>query len=370
MSQNYQRYQIILTEKTSDFSAHGKKAFGKCILESKGEAVKVSFSVHNLKPASICNAYIVAVQSGESLAIDIGKLVANAAGIAELKWECRSINNVDGSGLMLKDFNVAGMMILEGSTAKAPIVGYKSGEVSWRDNVRIYNKKNIAPSSEPKPELEPISHATNADIATTPSFLENFEIPALPEYPSVESEEFFETTQEGAAEKALKEVAHKINEKLNEMDALAFKEPQETESPQDTSQAPELSHLLAHEYQHLQNIFQNFSKIRPFKTHDDNEEWVRITPNELNFLPKAFAHLHNDMRTLTAYKKFNHLILGRKNYGEYIDIAFGMPSVYAAHHEEAVKASGFVGFQNCDCEKPIEGAHGYWLSIVTYVNEF
>jgi len=156
------------------------------------------------------------------------------------------------------------------------------------------------------------------------------------------------------------------------MDSSSYDAQKNVEEPQTpTPEAvpnPEPPTLLAHEYQHLQNIFQHFSKIRPFKEQDENEEWVRITPNELNFLPKAFAHLHNDMRALTAYRKFNHLILGRKSYGEHVDIAFGMPDVYAVCNEEAVKTAGFVGFQNCDSEKPIEGAHGYWLLIATYVS--
>ena len=396
MSQNYQRYQIILTEKTSDFSAYGKKAFGKCMLEAKGESVKVSLSIQNLKPATVCSAYIIAPESGGSLAIDIGRVAANTAGRAELKWECRSANSVDGSGFMLKDFSVAGLMIIEGSSAKAPIIGYKNGEVSWRDNLRIH-KKTVAPSSELQPETVTYSAPTAADeegllednfvdittdtpkafcekippaldAAAAAQLIEGFEVPQLPEYPSSEPEEFFETMEEGAAEKALKEVAHKINEKLNEMDALSLEQPQKGEEPQEAAQASELPALLAHEHQHLQNIFQNFSKIRPFKEQGESEEWVRITPNELNFLPEAFAHLHADMRVLTAYKKFNHLIFGRKSYGEYVDIAFGMPDVYAVRNEEAVKASGFVGFQNCDCEKPLEGSHGYWLLIVKYGN--
>lgn len=377
MSQNYQRHQIILTEVSPEFTVYGKRAFGKCILEAKGELAKVVFSVQNLKPGTVCNAYIVAADKGESLAVNIGKVIANASGVAELKWSCSS-RDVDDSGLPLKTFNVAGIMVPEGNTMRAPIVGYRDGETMWKNDIRIHSKR--PPNTSPPPvqpanddtsqnaeieevEVSPIIHEEGSPTivqAEIPNFIENFTIPNLPDYPPVEPEEFFETMEESSAERALKDVANKINEKLNEIDSLAFETPPEAEKP------PENPILATHELQYLQNIFESCSKIRPFKKQDDNEEWVRITPNELNFLPSQFENLHNDHLVINAYRKFNHLVLGRKKQGEYVDIAFGIPDIYAARGEETVKAAGFMGFQNCDSEEAHEGTHGYWLRIVKY----
>ena len=140
MSQNYQRYQIILTETSPEFSVHGKKAFGKCMLEARGETGKVNFSIQNLKPGIICNAYIVAAGNDTNLAIHIGKILSNAAGNAEIKWECNA-NNVDESGLSLKAFNVAGVMIFGENVVNAPIMGYRDSEIMWKNNLRVHNKQ-------------------------------------------------------------------------------------------------------------------------------------------------------------------------------------------------------------------------------------
>jgi len=407
MSQSYQRYQIILTETSPELSAHGKKAFGKCILEAKNGSGKVSLSVQNLKSGAACNAYIIAVNGEAPLAINIGKLSADTSGHAQLKWQC-SASNVDNSTLELKDFVVVALCV-GSSISNTGLVGYRDKEIAWKNDLRVHSKNppsvenaplqsTVAaeteitiPISETPPEPEPTS-------TTLPSFLTNYEIPTLTECPYAEPEEFFELMEEGPAERALKDVAEHINEKLNEIDALAYQplateplatEPLATETaatetladksldaaepladkPLTTEEVPLESPILAAlEQNHLHNIFHNFSRIRPFKFQDANEEWVRITPNEISFLPGAFSHLQSEPRVLEAYRKFNHLILGRKSHGEHVDIAFGMPDIYAICDEESVKTAGFLGFQSCDSEEAKETKHGYWLRIVTYSN--
>ena len=393
MSQSYQRYQIILTEASPDFSVRGKKAFGKCILEARGDSGKISFNVQNLKPGIICNAYIAAADNGVGLAINIGRIIASDTGNAEIKWEC-SAGNVDNSGLPLKVFNVAGMMIFGENIVSAPIIGFKDGEVEWEKNLRVHSnntqnmenisdvsveEQSVGPNPEESSEAPPIAQDEEPiteepaspgelsqakpfiiSLAEAATILKTANAPPLPDTPAIPPEEFFETTEEGPAEKAFKDIANKINDKLNEIDALTSENPQEAEN------APDYSILSDIENQHLQSIFQSCSKIRPFKNQDSDEEWVRITPNELNFLPDEFAHLHTNPLIISAYRKFNHLVLGRKQHSKRVDIAFGMPDIYAAAAEDHARAAGLMWFKCCDCEEILEGRHGYWLKIVKY----
>jgi len=381
MSQNYQRYQVILTEASPELSVAGKKAFGKCVLEARGEAGKVSLSVQNLKPGAICNAYIVSSDNLTSSAISIGRVIANNSGSAEIKWECNA-KDVDDSGLELRAFNVAGLMILDDNTEKAPILGFKDKEVAWRNNLRIHSKKPLTMERveavttpiEPPPEQAPLQNTETippvqnqqddtppVTLAKTPSFLEeSVQLPPIPEPPP--PEEFFETVEEGPAEKAFKDVASKINEKLNEINTLSLEGTYKIESPLDT-----LS-LAGPDLHYLRNIFQSYSKIRPFKSCEDNMQWVRITPNELGLLPEEFRSLHSDHLVGAAYKKYNHLILGHKNQDEHIHITFGMPDIYAESNVASASISGLTEFKCCDCEGELEGKHGYWLKTVKYLD--
>ncbi|MCL2564449.1 MAG: hypothetical protein FWE24_01390 [Defluviitaleaceae bacterium] len=358
MSQNYQRYQIILSENTTEFTMKGKKALGKCVLEAKGESGKVSFSVQNLKPGVICNAYIVSSDNVSGAAIDIGRIIVSDKGSAELKWEC-SADDVDGSGIALNAFNVAGMMILDGNAIKAPIVGHRDREVAWKNNLHIHSKKlpetaYAEPIKDELPENDPEPNTL---------FLEKDEIPPPPE--AVSPPEFFETLEEGAAEKTFKDMAKKINEKLSEIDNIT-EDNYKVEALSEADTPAESVGLSESEMVNLQNIFVNCSKIRPFKEQDSDLQWVRITPNELNYLPDEFKHLKDDYLIVAAYKKFNHLILGYKNQDNISQIIFGMPDIYTKISKDSAHVSGLIEFSCCDCKDIEEGKHGYWLKTVSY----
>ena len=366
MSQNYQRYQIILSENSAEFTMQGKKALGKCVLEAKGDSGKVIFGVQNLKPGVICNAYIVASDNVSGAAIDIGRIIVDEKGSAEIKWEC-SASDVDGSGIALNAFNVAGMMVLDENIVRAPIIGHKDKEVAWKNNLRLHSKRLMELTkadceedleAEAAEQIEP--EPTRVNQEPTAVFLEKDEIPPPPEPEPLP--EFFETLEEGSSERAFKDVARQINEKLNEIDTMTLEEAYKAAAE------PISDNLSFSESEgiYLQSIFGNCSKIRPFKEQDDDIQWIRITPNELNFLPDDFKRFKEDNLITAAYKKFNHLILGCKNQDNNAQIIFGMPDIHSKIGEESAYVSGLTEFKCCDCGDIGEGKHGYWLKTMNY----
>jgi len=383
MSQNYQRHQIILSENSPEFTEKGKKALGKCVLEAKGEEGKINFTVSNLKPGVICSAYIVASDSRSGRAVNIGRIIADDKGSAKIKWEC-SANDVDGSGLTLGDFNVAGMMILDENIISAPIIGHKDREVAWKNNLRVHSKnekisaaeKSLKeaeqnPAVEEAPQVEPSlqepqntepmeAGESSVDSLSKIISLEKAEIPPLPVTEYSESEEFFETVEEGPAEKAFKDVAKKINERLNEIDTMTL------EGTYKVSSGPDNLNLADADVKLLRSIVKNCTKIRPFKENSGGTQWVRITPGELNLLPAEFRHLHKDYTVIKAYRKFSHLILGYAVKDDLACIIFGMPDIYAKAGEEGPNTSEFNEFICCDCDEVLEGKHGYWLKTLKY----
>jgi len=393
MSQNYQRHQIILTESSAEFTSKGKKALGKCVLEAKDEFGKVSFSVSNLRANVICNAYIVAAGSASSSAISIGRVIADEKGNSGIKWECNA-NDVEGSGLKLSDFNVAGLMILDSNVISAPVIGHRDREVAWKNNLKVFKKSTEITQTTPQNDTEEIKEdEPQSDTAveaeqemvakpepkaseptepaeTNVSFessiskiitLEKADIPSLEFVEISEPEEFFETVEEGPAEKIFKDVAMKINEKLNGVDKGPLKE-----EPPAVERDVEILTMTKQTADGLENILRNCSKIRPFKDKDNDTQWVRITPGEIAFLPDGFKQLEKDYAVSSAYRKFNHLILGCKNYDDHLSISFGIPDIYSEVSMKSTDLLGFAGFFCCDSEEIKEGKHGYFLKTQKY----
>ena len=354
MPNNYKRYFITLSEASSEFSMQGKKALGKCIIEAKNTSGKIIFSVQNIKPDNVYGAYIVAAEKGASTAVEIGRIAPDTYGRGQIKWECDAID-VEGSGAPLTSFNVAGLMIINGSNVTAPLVGTRDINIIWKNNIKLHSKRNPDPSPSTdeifKVPDEPLNQPIpEPDAAPEPELHKETEAP----YESL-PENFFETIEEGSAEKMFKDMAKKINEKLSEPDGL------ELEGIYRDDMAADIHKIGPEKAEEINMTFRNCSKIRPFKENPSGLEWVRITPNELIYLPDEYALLQKDSFISALYKRFGHLILGRKAGGHALHIALGLPDVYDKANEKNAYYSGFGGFTCCDSGDILEGKHGYWL---------
>ena len=363
MPQSYQRYFMVLCETSAEFTMQGKKALGKCIIEVKGGNGKIIFSVQNIKPGNIHSAYIVAADGNSSTAVEIGRIAPDNSGLGQIKWECNA-NNVENSGIALENFNVAGLMKIEGANVTAPLVGYKNDEINWKNQLKLHIKRDVstAPPFDDKPHVEPPTDT--AETLPRPEDEPTYP-PSTYEEPEIlyatAPEDFFETAEEGAAEKTFKLMAQKINEKLTEIDALelegAYKADGETAALSISLETTE----------NINMIFRNCSKIRLFKHIQADTEWVRITPNELAYLPLEYESLQKDLFISDAYKKFGHLILGRTSTAESVVITLGVPDIYDKKTEKMASFSGLSSFACCDCGDILEGKHGYRLKSSRYL---
>ena len=391
MPSSYQRYFMALSESSNEFTMEGKKALGKCIIEAKGSNGKVILSVQNIKPERIYSAYIIAANESSSTAIEIGRIIPDLNGHGQTKWECNA-NNVENSGIALGSFNVAALMsvapnslLVVAPLVNAPLVGYKDGEINWKNELKIHSQKSALstpaadamPSQAPAPAegklLEPsseqmkktpvheserlgfaplIDHSKSSTLANNHGFSQPME--------ESSANDFFETIEEGSAEKTFKLMAQKINEKLSEIDALELEGAYKADSENTMlSMSLEIA-------EGLNMIFRNCSKIRPFKEIRADTQWIRITPNELIYLPKEYEYLQKDLFISEAYKKYGHLILGRKHEAETTAITLGLPDVYDKKNEKNASFSDLSEFLCCDCSDLLEGKHGYWLKSLRF----
>lgn len=161
----YSRSFIALEQDSPDYTMLGKKALGKTIIECNQGKGKVLMSVSGLRPEVMYKAYIVSADEKESSGVHIGNILVDVKGNGELKFETNA-DDVKGTGINLKDFNISCLMLDKANGPITPLVGYKNEKMLWKSGYTdLSAKKEDKP--EPKTDIgkakaEPITQREDA----------------------------------------------------------------------------------------------------------------------------------------------------------------------------------------------------------------
>ncbi len=109
----------------------------------------------------------------------------------------------------------------------------------------------------------------------------------------------------------------------------------------------------------IDDIFKTNQKMSPFENDDPNFEWIKIEITDLVFLPIESWMYINNAFLMTNYRKYKHLLLGRKKGEKSIKI--GVPDVYYFKGSIVANLCGFYEFTSCKNALPKAGEYGYWL---------
>lgn len=114
----------------------------------------------------------------------------------------------------------------------------------------------------------------------------------------------------------------------------------------------------------LEDIFRTNQKMQPFENEDPSVEWIKIEITDLVFLPiESWIYINNAF-LMNCYRKYKHLLLGRKK-GDNI-ITLGVPDIYFFKSSIVANLCGFFEFTSCKNALPKAGEYGYW-KVKTYV---
>jgi hypothetical protein len=155
-----------------------------------------------------------------------------------------------------------------------------------------------------------------------------------------------------------KNMARKFNEELEELEYLTF-------FPDDDEKDVVVAHGVNNNdfkiKDEIEYLFDNCEELKPFDGENEGIIWIKISVKELAILPiDCWSEISRPFIWL-AYRRFNHLILGKSEKSGRKTYFIGAPDRYSAARAERNAPTGFERFRFCDDEKTSFGDTGYWL---------
>lgn len=413
----YQRIFVTLQQDRQDYSIDGRKAMGRCVIETRGSAGKLSIYVQGLKPEVIYKLYLIATEGDTSRGLPVAIVPVDAKGKGELRFEFNA-ENVGGSSMGVSDFSAVAIIVPSEKGVLPVLTGFMEDEISWENNFVDITKETrrevLAAEKTAEPEIEAeSSDATNVqEEHTEHEHIEQVEVEVEVEVVVVvEAESVIEIEEDKTAllyKQEQAEPEENIIEKPVEESNINFWEVEATNQPSkdETKVATHdevskqihkeikvrnmnedfkklideygsymtnlgkkpfegLEPIVASEiHMHvdeLEQIFHNHMKMNPFPNDHLKIKWARITHKDLVLLGEKGYYTINHPLVLLGYRKYKHLILGKcatEGKSKYI---LGVPDCYSIEYKESALIAGFMEFKYCEKDSAYDGDYGYWL---------
>ena len=378
---NYHRYFIPLTPDSKGYEQSGKEPLGRCILEDRGKTGKLSLWVQDLKAEAAYKIVLILSEAGQYTGVSLGSLYVDGKGKGEFKSEFDLLSLANGQELS----RVCAVAVMTGSgELVCPLTGYKDSPVLWKNHFTMLNGENknrnkitpdvsapsdkendtarVRPVTEPTGQ-QPVPDKEEVCETGTPPDPGGVSVPE-PNMDPLQAEETCDT-QEGdyEYEPDVDEYFEYFEDGFN-----AYKNSDGTEEDTRLSEEeiPENIRQDEIDYEILSNlkeVFENNIDITPFEQKSADEKWVRISLREPVYLPVEYRLLMNHPLIIAAYKKFNHLILGRMADEGRTQYILGVPGIYEPQYGNAVRQMGFTQFKTVLEGKGLNpNDYGYWLA--------
>jgi len=346
MNNDYFRAFVALTEEQTGFSLAGKKAFGKAIIETRGADGKLLVSAQGLKPTVLYKIYLVAKNIGAPTSrfsgVLMGSLPVNDKGVAETKI-LFDANSVGESGFMVGLFSAVAIIVHNAPILTAPLVGYVSEPVFWKNGFEFFEKKDG--TVVVKQDAEELAKDDMTD-----------EEPGREE-PFKEEPAKQDVLDEPNVHEKFRDYVRSYQENTDVLPVLEEPEkPHISETKETQLLAEEPSTFAAADL--VNELFQKNAKMTPFTRRDPNIEWIRIAPEHA-----ALIGLHDMVESslvADSFRRYRHLILGRVPGSRYI---LGIPDMYTLQTAATAESKGFA-FKRCDGGEVSENSYGYWIMVV------
>lgn len=152
-----------------------------------------------------------------------------------------------------------------------------------------------------------------------------------------------------------KEIAIRFKKEMEELEQEGVLTKEEICSIQKAGTAKQMSDIDL--------IFSDNTKMIPFG-EKDKINWVRICLDEMIALPIKDTSVMRLPLVVSAYRKYQHLIVGKMENEDKRQYFFGAPDCYEPDYKMNAAHSGFSQFQCCDNSNPNKGSYGYWLMVL------
>ena len=313
----YSRIFIMLTQERP--GAANKSAFGRIVIEIRGEEGKALLNAQNMPPNGSYKLILIIKQSAQNVGVDIGQFWTDARGRAEHKFTFNPQNIINSP---MPPNQIEAALIFDSNaniTESQPIlIGYKASPFSWRVNFVLFDKTQAQSI-----ELEPVEPITEKKIKPEEEIKEE----PVPEPP----EELDET---------IEEMPEKIQSNTyNEQDL-----------------ADNLLQTISRN-NIIESILEKEAQVQIFP--EISTKWVATTLNEIEQAGAAGQKIANNKETQTLFAKYRHILLG-KSGNDYI---VAIPDIYKSTTAHSLQED--LGTFKCiNANIALDGAHGYWLRVL------
>ncbi len=235
----------------------------------------------------------------------------------------------------------------------------------------------VPPISE-EDHLQQMPQAEEMDFDEPPEQdLNEGEAPPFQPYPSQEPEN--QPDEEDTTSKELhlefKEFAKRFSEELGELKNYVFLTDEQLS--QRAAQQPDLEvesmpeqlsrkKAMHRECKRADYIFGVNERVKPFMRQNREVNWVKITLRDLTLLPIDHYKYANNVFVASAYKKWQHLILGITEDLSGRQYILGVPDRFSRQFKLNAGRLGFVQFKTCADKKAEDGDFGYWLMPIIF----
>jgi len=342
----YTRLFMTLVSEAKGYEFKGRPPGGRCIVESRNNAAKLSLWVQDLRPEMSYDIYMVFAQERQHIGLSMGKINVDERGKGEFRREITSAE--------LHNFNLAEVVTVAVTTTDAsgivsPLCGYKGAQVSWRHSFRVWEKEEV--NVEPPPKVED----TSPVVLEQPPVME-----VAAEVPAAIEEPLPATETPPVHDRPNHTFVEPISNVARSNPPRATK-PQVAPVPHDiTTSYPQRTDII----QLLETIFSENTPFEPHVKHAREIKWVRCTNPAQIPLPNSRPHLMSEPFMLNAWADHEHFILGITTGGEPMQYIIGMAGTYSSESDVMAKNLGFSLFSSHKKEHPHTGDDGYWLMFV------
>jgi hypothetical protein len=262
-------------------------------------------------------------------------LTVRPGGKAELRFAFDA-TNVEGYGMAMEHCLAVVVLAAGGSDTAAPLCGYREGSLPWRSGFKVMEKKK-AEVRPPDPAPVPIVTVVEPEVKSEIEVVK-LEIAG----PEVTVEEIKALAEEASA---------------TEPDEL---DETEEDSPVPPPHDPESGITDAFKDE-VEAILKSHTHMKPFEKQNRQVQWVRISLDENLSLPNYICDLLSEPFVESAYRLYNHLILGTTADTGPKRYYIGVPALY----DPKDKLVGFRQFKTSENKDPILGDYGYWLIFMS-----
>ena len=396
----YSRFFMPLESEAAGYDFRGKTPSGRCIVEERGGAGKLTCWVQDLRPEIRYIVNLIFVHGGQHIGVPIGPLDVNEKGKADSRWY---IDDSQLGSFDLKTVMAVALIVADASGVVAPLCGYRDKPTAWRRSFIVHGAsvdpevtpkpehkpEPVQPAPEPAPELPPepmIMHEPAPESEPEPVIVyepepEPVTVPELPLEKEIKPEPMSSRKHEAVVEPLYE--TELVAESVATPDppppapaparkpsgakpasratiAKDFRTALQELNEETLRQSPTRQENI----QALNDIFAANESVSPFNTQSRETKWVRISLTDSVPLPYNRPRLLESQFVRAAYLAHGHLILGMTTDGTPAQYIIGVPGEYSPDLRPQAKRLGFSQFKSNENEPPKRGNNGYWLMFI------